>query len=1143
MNGSDILVENEDVPASKQTPSKAAILEQKDVEKSDVTSRFVNIDVDDEKPAVENDVLKKERITYTIDELLQIRANKDLVNLMNRPAVLDEKFLKDGIIWDPEAWHRSNSSRSASPLVIDGKPAITDSKKFELIGDGIELAPKRQSFKLGCQVKAAPNNVSEKQPVDKTRRLTGRPMDVRKSFETNYKDGDSISVGTQEFEKMRRNQAFDRDRSSSNDRFTREKAFSYDRNSQDRSSYNKQHSGKYQAEKRGDELPEWMSDAPVVADDSLNFFSKHIEDEKKAFAAKSKKKVRISPDVEIQIANKKSRKTPSPASNKNADGFDINMFMKEVEYYPPKMFNEDVSDGGVRSRFTQFFQTQEQQQQSQQRSRSNSRNSRPPSGALVPDEVIAGPPISPVPQGFFAPIQPAPALVSAAANAHAVQSSNIANIIEKHRHDQLMENIGKKKREVRGSMSVEELEGSPKKNSSHTQPADSFDATPAPDKSAFNMFLNSMKAAGQLPDKPSPVVSGLPGHLLPQPPTRTSPVFEKLKRSLSRSPSPKDFAKAVSTVATIISTNPTIDKELAILKQSTVVEPIVNNNMTMPTPVGKSRLEISGSNTPKTPTQFRSSMSSPSMSAKKTPVNAFTPTSVLKKMHSEKKEEFKTENPDVSMVSVQSNGSFPDVLPDQAKTHNSEKRNLDSQFIDAAFTPDRLPPKDDEVSKYMPFHSAPVTPKNHFSAVSSNTISASAPGSPSQHQNGLEPPFVHRLTVQPPGFNDQKDDVLQPPSAFKAVNSSSSSNNDLGAIGSGSRHGDKDAYNKFVNQLGQMHLGSERISPRQIGADPKLAPGNGARHPESGRNAPVDPLKMNQHSGKPQSQQQQLLQAQRMVQIQQAQLLQQQKLQEIAKLGRQGNMPKQDGPNSFSPLLPDPEKMNGVSNQQMPRRPPLYQHQQHQQVLAYQQQQQQQQQQLLRQHHQRNQPQPGFNNVHHPRMPGQPPHPLHMQPNIPGMPPFQQPPMNPVNLAAQALVQQQLMNQAARARLFAQATLLQQQPQQVMQAALMAQAALVRGQAQAQAAMMLNPRNFQAMAEKMGMRQPFNPNKQNGKRHTPTTPSPDNVPGMKGDQGNVLSKWFSNDVLKQMPPQSQASTVDASKAKIFSVEELERGQK
>lgn len=61
-------------------------------------------------------------------------------------------------------------------------------------------------------------------------------------------------------------------------------------------------------------------------------------------------------------------------------------------------------------------------------------------------------------------------------------------------------------------------------------------------------------------------VSGLPAHLLPHPPSRTSPVFEKLKKTLSRSPSPKDFAQAVSTVASIISTHPSINQELGMLK-------------------------------------------------------------------------------------------------------------------------------------------------------------------------------------------------------------------------------------------------------------------------------------------------------------------------------------------------------------------------------------------------------------------------------------------------------------------------------------------------------------------------------------------------------------------------------------------------
>ena len=95
------------------------------------------------------------------------------------------------------------------------------------------------------------------------------------------------------------------------------------------------------------------------------------------------------------------------------------------------------------------------------------------------------------------------------------------------------------------------------------------------------------------------------------------------------------------------------------------------------------------------------------------------------------------------------------------------------------------------------------------------------------------------------------------------------------------------------------------------------------------------------------------------------------------------------------------------------------QQQQQQQLLAYQ------QQQLMQQQHHR----PPFHTnpfPNNPRVPGQP----SMPPRLPGFQQYpNQPQMNPVNLAAQALVQQQLYNQAARARLIAQATLLQQQPQ------------------------------------------------------------------------------------------------------------------
>ena len=63
---------------------------------------------------------------------------------------------------------------------------------------------------------------------------------------------------------------------------------------------------------------------------------------------------------------------------------------------------------------------------------------------LTPLHVTGPSPVSPnVSQAFFAPIQPAPALLNAAANAHAQQTSNIASIVEKNRQEKLLENINK----------------------------------------------------------------------------------------------------------------------------------------------------------------------------------------------------------------------------------------------------------------------------------------------------------------------------------------------------------------------------------------------------------------------------------------------------------------------------------------------------------------------------------------------------------------------------------------------------------------------------------------------------------------------------------------------------------------------------
>lgn len=65
----------------------------------------------------------------------------------------------------------------------------------------------------------------------------------------------------------------------------------------------------------------------------LKLFLAYAEEEKR-------KRVKISPVVETQIfkRDRKSR-TPSPrvASTGNSKDFDLNKFMKDVEYYPPQL--------------------------------------------------------------------------------------------------------------------------------------------------------------------------------------------------------------------------------------------------------------------------------------------------------------------------------------------------------------------------------------------------------------------------------------------------------------------------------------------------------------------------------------------------------------------------------------------------------------------------------------------------------------------------------------------------------------------------------------------------------------------------------------------------------------------------------------
>lgn len=77
----------------------------------------------------------------------------------------------------------------------------------------------------------------------------------------------------------------------------------------------------------------------------------------------------------------------------------------------------------------------------------------------------------------------------------------------------------------------------------------------------------------------------------------------------------------------------------------------------------------------------------------------------------------------------------------------------------------------------------------------------------------------------------------------------------------------------------------------------------------------------------------------------------------------------------------------------------------------------------------------------------------------------------------------------------------------------MAQAALVRGQAQAQAAMMLNPRNMHLMAEQMGLRPPHKQQHQQQQQQpaSPIVPTAQNNDSSGKITSSLLSysrSWF-----------------------------------
>ena len=144
----------------------------------------------------------------------------------------------------------------------------------------------------------------------------------------------------------------------------------------------------------------------------------------------------------------------------------------------------------------------------------------------------------------------------------------------------------------------------------------------------------------------------------------------------------------------------------------------------------------------------------------------------------------------------------------------------------------------------VPIQSAPVTPR-HDPMMSNMPLpphSISAPGTPDRRMEG-GPPLIQRLTDRPPSMHQVEHSAFAPPmgkgrepqllapSAFQAARGPSP----VGVIGSGMRANNmRDVEQQMQNvSLQNRNEGFERERGM---ADPRLAPGNGAR-----RNAGADP--------------------------------------------------------------------------------------------------------------------------------------------------------------------------------------------------------------------------------------------------------------------------------------------------------------
>ncbi|XP_028816260.1 eukaryotic translation initiation factor 4E transporter isoform X2 [Denticeps clupeoides] len=493
---------------------------------------------------------------YTKEELLQI---KELPCSNERPECLLEKYDSDGV-WDPEKWHASlYPSERDSPVEsyrkdysedrVPLKRRIADPRE-RLKEDDIEvvLSPQRRSFGGGCQGSAAPAvNRRPISPLENKENESLRLVGTRRI-------GSGRIIAARGFERdIRVEKDRERDRDFKDKRFRRDFG--------DKRVFSERRRNDSYAE----EEPEWFSGGPTSQSETIELigFDDKILEEDRRKTKRLRKRTESVKEVECNggLLEEAEGMPESGADqevphtevlpDQNAGDFDFNEFFNLEKTMPglASMIEDVLGEGpGSTSRFSRWFSTNH----SPSGSRSSSLRSTPHEEL----EKLAGldlhcssPGQGPV--SYFTPITAVeqkekvdilellhkakidlkPLLSSLSVNKARLKESSSSGVVLSLEEVE----VGLKELKVESVQQLPPTRGgcgtpfmAEQLEQALTGTSGSSSCPRDGDMSAFNKFVNSMKASGTLPTQPNgdPAVISVPEAPLPAVPQ--SNIFREL---------------------------------------------------------------------------------------------------------------------------------------------------------------------------------------------------------------------------------------------------------------------------------------------------------------------------------------------------------------------------------------------------------------------------------------------------------------------------------------------------------------------------------------------------------------------------------------------------------------------------------------